>query len=200
MNKSALSILLLLFLHSTVLAQVAPPGDPGISQPLPGEVLQGEVSIVGNTDIPGFSSAEVAFSYADDTTSTWFLIATISEPSSGQILTTWDTSSITDGTYSLRLRVILMDSTHLDILARELRVRNYTPIETPTPAPTAPEATALPTITPTGTPYPTPTQLLQNRAIISTVDVGTSIIYGGMATLLLFISAGLYILIRRNQS
>jgi hypothetical protein len=200
MNKSALSILLLLFVHSTVLAQVAQPGDPSISQPLPGGVLQGEVNIVGNTDIPGFSSAEVAFSYADDTTSTWFLIATISEPSSGQILTTWDTSSITDGTYTLRLRVILMDSTHLDILAPGLRVRNYTPIETPTPAPTAPEATALPTITPTGTPYPTPTQLLQNRAIVSAVDIGTSIIYGGMATLLLFISAGLYILIRRNQS
>jgi hypothetical protein len=200
MINTTLSILLLLFLHSPAVAQVGQPGDPGISEPRPGDVLQGVVNIVGNTGIPGFSSAEVVFSYADDTTSTWFLITTKSEPSTDQPLTTWDTSTITDGTYTLRLRVILTDGTHLDVLVPGLRVRNYTPIETPTPAPTAPQATALPTITPTGTPFPTPTPLLQNRAIVSTLDVGSSIFYGGMATLLLFISFGLYILIRRNQS
>jgi len=199
MYKSTLLILLLLLLHSPVLAQVGQPGAPGINDPLPGDVLQGVVNIVGTTDITGFSSAEIAFSYNDDTTSTWFLIATTNGPSTDQLLTTWDTSSITDGTYTLRLRVILTDSEHLDILDPGLRVRNYTPIETPTPAPTAPQATALPTITPTETPFPTPTQLLQNRAIVSTVDVGSSLLYGGMAAFLLFIIVGLYISIRRNQ-
>jgi hypothetical protein len=199
MYKNTLSIFLLLLLHSPVLAQVGQPVAPGISEPLPGEVLQGVVNIGGNTDIPGFSSAEVAFSYADDTTSTWFLITTTNEPSTDQLLTKWDTSSITDGTYTLRLRVILTDGKRLDILDPGLRVRNYTPIETPTPAPTAPQATTIPTNTPTETPFPTPTPLIQNRAIVSTVDVGSSILYGGIAAFLLFISVGLYISIRRNQ-
>ena len=116
-------------------------------------MLQGVVTIRGSSNETGFLSAEVDFTYAGDTTGTWFLIATDSQPVDSSTLATWDTTTITDGDYNLRLRVILSDGTHLDVIIPNLRVRNYTPIETPTPAPTAVQPTLTPTITLTPTPF-----------------------------------------------
>ena len=179
--------------------QATQTGGPSITAPLPGDVLQGTVGVVGSSDITGFVSAELAFSYVDDPTSTWFLITTLSQPMLNQALATWDTGSITDGNYNLRMRVFLADGTITDVRVSNLRVRNYTPVETPTPAPTVPQATPLPTITLTATPYPTPTALPRNPAVLSPTDVTSSIIYGGLAACLLFIIVGIYIWLRRNS-
>ena len=181
------------------LTQTTQPGGPTITTPLPGDALQGMVTVVGSSAIPGFVSAELAFSYINDPTGTWFLITTLSQPVVNQGLTTWDTSSITDGNYNLRLRVFLTDGNLLDILVSNLRVRNYTPVETPTPAPTVPQATLLPTITLTPTPFPTPTDLPRNLAVLSRTDVSSSIIFGGMAACMLFIIVGIYLWLRRNS-
>ena len=188
-----------LTLTAPELTQTTQPGGPTITTPLPGDALQGMVTVVGSSAIPGFVSAELAFSYINDPTGTWFLITTLSQPVVNQGLTTWDTSSITDGNYNLRLRVFLTDGNLLDILVSNLRVRNYTPVETPTPAPTVPQATLLPTITLTPTPFPTPTDLPRNLAVLSRTDVSSSIIFGGMAACMLFIIVGIYLWLRRNS-
>ena len=180
------------------MTQTTQPGGPTITTPLPGDVLQGTVAVVGSSDITGFVSAELTFSYVDDPTATWFLITTFSQPVLNQGLAAWDTSSITDGNYNLRLRVFLTDGNIIDILVSNLRVRNYTPVETPTPAPTVPQATLLPTITLTSTPFPTPTDLPHNLAVLSPKDVSSSIIFGGLAACLLFIIVGIYLWLRRN--
>jgi hypothetical protein len=172
--------------------------NPAINSPQAGDALQGVVTVVGSSNLSGFASAQLSFSYIDDPTDTWFLIATLSQPVLDQTLVNWDTTSISDGNYTLRLRVILTDGSTHDVLVPGLRVRNYTPVETPTPAPTVPQATPLPTITQTPTLFPTPTLIPQNPAVLATTDVSFSIIYGGSGAILLFIIIAIYLWLRRN--
>jgi hypothetical protein len=185
-------------LASPVLRRNAQIGDPVIVAPRPGDVLQGVVSITGSSDVTGFVSAEVSFTYADDPTGTWFLITMNSQPVTNDKLATWDTTVITDGDYVLRLRVYLTDGSFRDISVSSLRVRNYTPVETPTPIPVAPEATPFPTVTPTSTPFPTPTALPRNPATLAPMDVSTSILYGGLTAILIFVIIGIYLWLRRK--
>ncbi len=188
-----------IILASPALTRTVQFGDPFIGAPRPGDVLQGVVTVTGSSDVNGFASAEVAFTYADDPTGTWFLVAANSRPVFNDTLATWDTTVITDGNYVLRLHVTLTDGTFRDVLVSGLRVRNYTPVETPTPVPVAPEATALPTITPTATPFPTPIALPRNPAELAPTDVSASILYGGLAAILAFVIVGIYLWLRKSR-
>lgn len=154
-----------------------------IRVPRPGQVLQGLVPIQGSTDIPGFQSAELLFAYIDDPTDTWFLIQTLEEPVAHGLLAEWDTSLITDGDYQLRLIVILENGTRVMAQVKPLRVRNYTPIETDTPAPTESDYpltafTASPTMG-----YPTLTPLPTNPAILTMDEMRISVTTGAAVAL-----------------
>ncbi len=196
MRSLAFFLILLLFIPLPVLAQQNQPGEPVISAPRSGDAVQGLVQLIGTSDIPGFASAEVAFGYMDDPTGTWFQISRSTLPVTEGILATWDTNGITDGNYVLRLRVTLTDGTTRDAFATSLRVRNYSPIETPTPLPTEPQPTLTPTITLTPTLWPTPTPLDPNPAVVSTGELSISILYGGLAAVLIFIILGSYLWLR----
>jgi hypothetical protein len=171
---------------------------PAILSPQQGQVVQGVVTILGSSNESGFGSSEIDFGYAGDTTGTWFLIAKGSQPVDSNTLATWDTTTITDGNYDLRLRVTLSDGTYLDAIVPNLRVRNYTPIETPTPAPTEVQPTNTPTKTLTPTPFPTPTPLPVNPAVLTPADISTSLVYGGLGAVILIIILGIYLWLRRN--
>ena len=177
---------------------------PIIKKPQAGEVLQGTLTITGTSNLTGFLASEVAFAYSGDTTGTWFLIATSSQPVENGALATWDTTTITDGVYTLRLRVYLADGTFREVIAPQMRVRNYTPVETPTPTMTPPALTLVPTFTltatliPTSTPFPTPTELPPNPAILTSADVSISIGYGGVAAVILLSIIGIYLWLRRK--
>ena len=71
--------------------------------------LRGQVNIVGSTNAPNFVSAQLDFAYASDFTGTWFPLQTLSQPVFDSPLYTWDTTTITDGDYILRLRVFMTD-------------------------------------------------------------------------------------------
>ncbi len=189
---------MILSLSAFGVGNVAAQAGPVVLSPREGEVLQGVVTIKGSSDVAGFLSEEVAFSYAGDTTGTWFIIATSNQPVHLDTLATWDTTTITDGDYILRVRVYLKDGSFLDVPIPNLRVRNYTPVETPTPAPTALQATATPTPTLTVTPFPSPTPLPLNPAVLTPVDVSKSIAYGGLGAVLFLIVLGVYIRLRRR--
>jgi hypothetical protein len=174
-----------------------------IDSPRPGEAIQGVVAVIGSSDVNGFASAEISFGYMDDPTGTWFLIANNVPPVSKSTLAAWDTTLITDGNYVLRLRVYLTDGSSKDILVPDLRVRNYSPVETATALPVTPEPTSIPTGTATLKPFPTPTfptptALVQNPAILAPADVTNSILYGGLATIFTFIAIGIYLWLRRK--
>lgn len=176
----AAGLLALLFMPASVLAQGTTV--PVIVSPTEGQVLQGQVQVKGTTDIPNFVSAEVAFGYPSDPTQTWFTIQSDSLPRTNDVITVWDTTTITDGDYVLRLRVNLSDGSTQDATT-SVRVRNYTPLPTPSPAVTSTEPpvvevpTAIvipPSETPTAQPPPipaTPTALPPNPAGVTAGEI-----------------------------
>jgi hypothetical protein len=198
MTRFGTFFLTMFFLAAVAVRNVDAQVGPVVISPRQGQVLQGVVTIKGSSDVSGFASVEMAFAYVGDTTGTWFQIAKSSQPVSLDALAAWDTSTITDGEYILRMRVHLKGGSSLDVLVTNLRVRNYTPVETPTPEPTAilPTATLIPTLT--FTPFPLPTPLPTNPAILTPVDVSKSIGYGGIGALLLLIIIGVYLGLRRR--
>src|SRR5512138_2379824 len=116
----------------TIAAQTAPP--VAITSPAADEVLRGQVTIAGTLGVPNFASAELDFAYASNPTDTWFTIQTFSEPVTDSALAVWDTTSITDGDYVLRLRVNLEDGTSQEVSV-PVKIGNEA-VPTSTPAPT----------------------------------------------------------------
>lgn len=171
---------------------------PKITAPLRGGVLQGQVAVSGTTDIPGFISAEVAFAYQNDETDTWFVLSQSQQGVRDGLLVSWDTTTITDGTYRLRLRVETSDGQTLETLVENLRVRNYTPVEMdPTPGVT-PESESIATAELQPTPIlPTPTALPGNPARVTTETLTTSLQCGLIGAAGLFLALGVYLLLRK---
>ncbi|HLA98678.1 MAG TPA: hypothetical protein VJL34_09495 [Anaerolineales bacterium] len=176
-----------------------------ISEPLPGQALQGKYPILGTSAVAGFQSSELAFSYANVTTDTWFLIFTSSEPVTAGLLAEWDTTQISDGDYDVRLIVDLVDGAQISTVVPGVRVRNYTPIETSTPTPLTPtsaaETTEVIAGTPTNSPQPlTPTPFPPNPAQVSNQDLASSFAQGALFMVGAFALGGLYIAIRNLRS
>jgi hypothetical protein len=193
-----LPLLFWMFYSSPLQARTAQLGDPVINSPKTGDVLQGVVVVDGSSDIDGFVSAEISFAFTDDPTGTWFLLAINNQPVSNNRLVSWDTTVITDGNYVLRMRISLVSGPAKEILVSDLRVRNYTSMETLTPPPITPAATIIPTRAATVTGYPTPTVLARNPATLTPLDVSASVVYGGSAAIFMFIIIGIYLRLRRK--
>jgi len=173
----------------------------GISAPLAGEALQGSMSITGTTAIEGFKAWILSFSYVDDTSGTWFLIDEGTTPVEDDAIAQWNTAKITDGSYNLRLIIDLDGGETIVFIVPNLRIRNYSLIETSTPTitPTIDPASSSATPTSTSTPIPpTPTLLPTNSIEISSTDFNNSLSRGGLSVLVLFLIIGLYASIRRT--
>lgn len=189
---------------SPTTAQIA-----NISFPTAGAAIQGNITILGSSSIPGFTAAELDFAYSKDTTQTWFRIATLTEPIQDGRLANWDTTTITDGIYNLRLVVYLEDGTQTLVHVAGIRVRNYSAVETNTPTPVTPTATRVPgdtpvpttTATPTSTPLPpTPTAYPRNPAEISRQDVISSFFKGSLGLIGLFALMAVYQQVKKLRS
>jgi hypothetical protein len=186
-----------------IAAQTAPPA--AITSPAAGEVLRGRVTVAGTLDVPNFASGQLDFAYVPNPTETWFTIQTFSEPVTDSTLAVWDTTSITDGDYVLRLRVNFDDGTSQEVTV-PVKIGNEA-VATSTPAPTATpeEVTVLvPTPfllaaspTPTEVPPPTPTALPPNPASLKQDEIYASLGRGALVILGLFALAGIIIRIRR---
>jgi hypothetical protein len=164
-----------------------------ITAPANGDLAQGSVAITGNTDIHGFESAEISFSYETDKSGTWFLIARSDKPVSNGTLADWDTTTISDGNYRLRLIVNLTDGTTVEARVDGLRVRNYSADDKkematalPSPVVQAEAATAL----------PTPTALPANPAEITRGSLIYNVLLGAAGAGLLFIAVAVYLQLR----
>jgi hypothetical protein len=177
-----------------------------ITFPASGDVLSGDVTITGTTDVPGFASSQLDFSYASNPTDTWFGLQISSRPETDSPLAVWDTSIITDGDYLLRLRVTLNDGSFEDATI-QIKVQNDSPIQTSTPVVTStpnPLDLQIPTPflvaaspTPSLTPLPTPTPLPANTASLNQVSIYTSLGRGALVIIGLFVFAGLILRFRR---
>jgi hypothetical protein len=176
-----------------------------VSAPIAGEALQGQIAILGTTALEGFQSFEVAYTYQQDTTNTWFLLYQGKEAVEDGELAVWDTTTISDGIYRLRVMVYLSDGRAVQTVVSGLRVRNYSPIETATAAHNAQTDGAS---TPTPADYVpegagrTPEQdltnpgYLGNPAGLGVTDLSSTMALGGLIALGLFVLLGLYLVVR----
>ncbi len=131
----------------------------GITSPGFGAVLQGTVVIHGRPRAPHATRAVLELGYGPE--GPWFVLVQWAPPPDPGPLWTWDTTTVADGAYWLRLRVDLDDGSALTY-ALPVQVRNHSPAgPTPTarvgpaPRPAQPTAAAA-TLTPSPTPWPTP--------------------------------------------
>jgi hypothetical protein len=197
--------LFLLLIPRPVLAQ---DGDQmTISSPSESEYVQGVVVISGSVTVLGFSYYELSFAYEDDPTQTWFQLASSSLPVFESELGAWDTTTLTDGDYILRLQVFLLDGQVRETTVSDVRVRNYTPIPTDTPTPTstpvvqfaAPTAQLIVPVPATATSsLPTPTPLPPNPASLAEASITSALARGAALAGLLFVVLGLLLRLRRE--
>ena len=197
-----------LFLPLVLLITAAQDEPPiTITSPQAGDVLRGEVTITGTTNIPNFFSAQLDFSYASNPTSTWFAIQTLSQPVTDATIITWDTTSISDGDYILRVRVNLLDNTFQEVTV-PIQIGNDVTSSTPTVVPTSTlnaVEVQIPTPfllaaspTPTTPPRATPTALPTNPASLGQTAIYASLGRGALVILGLFALSGLIIRLRRS--
>lgn len=187
-----------------VAAQDSPP--IAITSPAPGEAVRAEVTITGTTDISGFTSSQLDFSYASNPTDTWFALQTSTQPVVDSPLATWDTTLISDGDYVIRLRVFVEDGTFQEVIV-PVKVQNDTPILTPTPVvPPTPDKLEVQLPTPflvaasptlTSTPRPTPTPLPSNAVSVNQTAIYISLGRGALVILGLFAFVGIILRFRR---
>jgi hypothetical protein len=176
-----------------------------ISAPANGEVLTGVVEIRGSLASSTFRSGGLAFAYAGQVQGPWFIIAEFTEPSSAAFLAFWDTPALTDGAYTLRLRLNGTDGTVRDALI-SVQVRNYTTAPTPTASVTPTQLPALLIATPVLVPATptakrpvplTPTALPPNPASLTDSDLLIGFARGGLAILSVVLLWGAITLRRR---
>jgi hypothetical protein len=123
-----------------------------ISSPGDSAVVRDVVPVVGTATDPNFWKYEL--SYAPEGTEQWVLIGPVHENQVTEgLLETWATTSVPDGSYALRLRVVNRTGNYLEVFSRNILVVNAVPTDTPEPSPT-------PAPTSTGTPAPTPTFII----------------------------------------
>ena len=164
-----------------------------LTAPKDGDALQGLVAVTGEAKGGGLESVELSFAYPNDKTGTWFILANIDPEESVEFQIEWDTTTITDGVYDLRLKATYANGETLSKFINGVRVRNYTPIETKTPSPTG---TPLPTEQDSPAletaPAPTPTSLPSNPAAVEKGDVLNSLGIGLAVITGLFALIGIY--------
>ncbi len=202
------TLFLLPFLLFSVAAQDS---TVAITSPAADEALRGQVNIIGSTDVPNFVSAQLDFAYASDVISergengTWFPLQVLTQPVFDSPLYTWDTTSITDGEYILRLRVFTSDGGVQEVTVAITLQNDALPTPTLAPTSTADAVTnQLPTPfllaaspTPTDVPRPTPTPMPTNAASLDQSRIYKSIGRGALVILGLFAFAGVILRLRR---
>jgi len=177
-----------------------------ITSPLPGSIVAATITVSGTTDVVGFESYVLDFSYASNPTDTWFAIQSSSQPEVDGPLAIWDTTMISDGDYILRLRVFVDNGTFQDAFV-PFTILNDAPVPTSTPmsngnqnlsdnqAPTpffvAPSPTPTKTLRPTPSPFPNNSAALDRSEIYGSLARGAFVIVG------LFILVALLMRVRR---
>jgi|GEM_PF-6065845 len=98
-----------------------------IDSPAADETVSGMVEIRGSAAAPGMMRFRVEFGYDPDPTGTWFLISEGTEAVPDGRLAVWDTTSIREGDYALRLAAYFTNGSMQEVMTRGVRVRREVP-------------------------------------------------------------------------
>jgi hypothetical protein len=175
-----------------------------IQSPVDGDTLQGNVSIIGTVTGNGFQSVEIGFRYQDTQSQSWFVIAQSTAPVVDDVIATWDTSTIADGVYQIRVLAIFDDGRKQEEIIANLNVRNYTPFDPiKTEESTLPsglnEQTPIIPVEATPTLRPSPTPMSVNEMIITQSQFINTAIQGAILGMLFLLVIALFIIIRRRK-
>lgn len=119
---------------------------PVIAQPTADAAVRGVAQIIGTAVHPQFQRYELYYApFPVPSDQSWIFIgdAHFSQQPLG-LLGTWDSRSVPDGTYALRVRVVKADGNYLDSDAVRVLVANTRPVEPPTPEGTPQPVVELP--------------------------------------------------------
>ena len=145
-----LTCIALVWAGSTLALLAAPASQeprPIIAQPAQNAAVRGEVQIVGSATHPQFQRYELYFAPWPPSDQSWVFIGDAHfNPVQLGLLGTWDSRSVADGTYGLRVRVVKQDGNYIDSEPRTVEVANFRQVASPTPE--VAEATAEPLPTP----------------------------------------------------
>jgi hypothetical protein len=175
-----------------------------IQTPVDGEYLQGSVQIIGTVTGTGLQSAEISFRYQDSQSQSWFVIHKTTTSVVDDIIATWDTSTIADGAYQIRVLAVYENGRELEKIISDLNVRNYTPfdpIKTENPQVISTEnlQNQLATLEVTPTLRSSPTVMPTNEMVISQSQFITTAIQGGILGVLFLFVISLFIIIRGRK-
>lgn len=194
MLKKKLIVLIFLSLMLMGFSPMSQSGQVAISDPTNGEIIKGVVEVFGSAAGEKFTDYDLAYAYTTAETVTWFPISSNNQEVNSGKLGSWDTSTITDGDYSLKLTVHFSGLPDQEVIVQPLHVRNYTLAETSTLAPEIPvERTTLPTIMITQV----NPEKQQNPAVMTESEYRNAITYGLMSGLVIILFLILYNIIRR---
>ncbi len=113
-----------------------------ILSPVPGNVVAGNVQILGAAVHPQFLQYQLEYG-PESTPNLWYqATSAVQTPITNGILGVWNTSAVPDGTYNLRLRVYLRDGATVATVINNVRVQNRTATPVPSATPNIPRPIA----------------------------------------------------------
>ena len=143
-----------------------------ITKPTSNSVIQGSVEIRGSADHPSFQFYIIEYSPEPVSGDQWHIVGQIQEsPVVNGLLERWDTTSIADGSYTLRLRVVRLDGNYSEYFVQQVVISNSQPIPTDTPTGEAITVTATSpyiVLTPTSTPLPATPTIKVDQPVVET--------------------------------
>jgi hypothetical protein len=125
MAPTLLSVAFLSLLLGSLFQVQSPVSQNQIASPAAGDIIRGVVPVMGTADGSGFFSYDLEYAFSGSENANWFPITHSSQSVIEAALGTWDTTVITDGDYSIRLRVTYQDGSQELILVEHVMVRNY---------------------------------------------------------------------------
>jgi PKD repeat protein len=114
-----------------------------ILSPIPGNVVAGNIQVLGAAIHPQFLQYQLEFGPDPNPGNLWYpATGIVQAPILNGLLGIWNTTSVQDGIYQLRLRVTLRDGSTLATVVNSIRVQNQAPTPVPSNTPNIPRPIA----------------------------------------------------------
>ncbi len=115
-----------------------------ILSPIPGNVVSGNVQVVGSATHPDFLLYRLEYASDPNPGNIWLpLTGDVQSPVIDGLLGIWNTTTVQDGSYQLRLRVFLRNGAEYgNVIVNNIRVQNTAPTPVPTNTPVIPRPIA----------------------------------------------------------
>ena len=167
-----------------------------VTSPQRDTTIAGVVEISGSVPAEGFDYAEVSYAFQESNTTTWFLISRVERVIQDEVLANWDTTTITDGIYQLRLRAYQTDGQFNDVLVNNLSLANYSHAVDSTQSAPGTFVTMTPTIQSAQIDYPTP--LPENEMMLRSIQVTNYLFFGLITGVLIMALIGIIALVNSS--